>query len=154
MPSPAAPLPWDLRTTSEAETVALGEQLASLLAPGDLVRLRGELGAGKTCLVRGLAQGLGADPTAVHSPSFSLVHLYRDAAGDPALYHVDLYRIEGTTDLREIGLEEVMGSDVPTAVEWAERLTEGRFAPRPGEIDLSIQILGPDERRIQIHRLT
>ena len=137
-------------TRSESETVAAGRRLAAQLAPGAIVRLEGELGAGKTCFTRGLAQGLGADPTNVHSPSFSLVHLYRDRTGKSVLYHVDLYRIDGDADLREIGLEEVFASGVPVAVEWAERIPEGRFDPAPGDWRVRLEVVAPRHRRIGI----
>ena len=135
---------------TEAETVALGRRLAAELRAGAIVRLHGDLGAGKTCFTRGLAEGLGADPTRVHSPSFSLVHLYRDRAGEAALYHIDLYRVEGEVDLREIGLEEVLGGDTPVAVEWPERLDAARFPPVPGDWTVRIEITANDRRRLRV----
>lgn len=147
------PLPWDLWLRDEAETEEAGERLTALLGPGDVIRLSGELGAGKTTFTRGLARGLGADPAAVHSPTFSLVHLYRDGAGRPALYHVDLYRVEGPADLEEIGLEDALGADAPAAVEWAERLAEGRFAPRPGDVLVFLDVPPTGGRRLRAMRL-
>ena len=149
----ADPFPWDEITEDETSTVDLGSRLAALLEPGQVVRLRGDLGAGKTCFTRGLARGLGADPSSVHSPSFSLVHRYPDAAGRPVLYHVDLYRIEGEVDLREIGLEDVLDSPVPCAVEWAERLGAGRFAATAGDLEVELSVLGPQRRRVRVRRL-
>ena len=153
MASTPGPLPWDVVTRGEAETVDLGRRLAVLLVPGMVLALHGELGAGKTCLVRGIAQGRGADPTEVHSPTFSLVHVYRNAAGHPVLHHVDLYRTDGDLDLREIGLEEILGAELPAAVEWAERLTP-RYPPSPHDLSITLTILSPEERRIQVHRTT
>ena len=137
-------------TRTEAETVAVGRRLAAELRPGAIVRLHGDLGAGKTCFTRGLAEGLGVDPTRVHSPSFSLVHLYRDRAGKAALYHIDLYRVEGEVDLQEIGLEDALSGETPVAVEWPERLDEARFPPVPGDWTVQIEITARDRRRLRI----
>lgn len=104
-------------TRSAAETEALGEELAASLAPGDLLLLAGELGAGKTTFVRGLARGLGATAT-VQSPTFTLVRVY---PGRVQLAHVDLYRLESTAELAELGLEELLEEGV-VAVEWGDRL--------------------------------
>src|SRR5215216_6169259 len=91
-------------TRSEEETAAVARELASRLKAGDVLLLSGNLGAGKTAFVRGLAEGLGIDPSEVSSPTFTLVHEYR---GDGlTLYHADLYRLErAATD--DLGLEEV-----------------------------------------------
>ncbi|HSL20904.1 MAG TPA: tRNA (adenosine(37)-N6)-threonylcarbamoyltransferase complex ATPase subunit type 1 TsaE [Vicinamibacterales bacterium] len=105
-------------THSEAETVALGRELAARLQPGDIVLLFGELGAGKTAFVRGLAQGLGIDPDDVSSPTFTIVQEY--GGGRAPLLHVDLYRLE-SREVDDLGLEE-LGAEAVTAVEWAERL--------------------------------
>lgn len=104
-------------TRSAAETEALGEQLAATLAPGDLLLLAGELGAGKTTFVRGLARGLGATAT-VQSPTFTLVRVY---PGRVQLAHVDLYRLEKSAELADLGLEELLEAGV-VAVEWGDRL--------------------------------
>src|SRR5918995_4815895 len=106
-------------TTSEAETAAVARDLAASLSPGDVLLLSGDLGAGKTAFVRGLAEGLGIDPGEVSSPTFTLLHEYR--GGRLTLYHADLYRLDhtGTEDL---GLEEAGASDGVLAIEWPERL--------------------------------
>ena len=131
-------------TASEQETVALGEQLAAALGPGSVVLLHGDLGAGKTAFVRGLASGLGADAGAVSSPTFVLIQQY---AGRLPLTHVDLYRLDSSAAIDDLGLEELAGSGV-MAVEWAERL------PRPFEGSVSVQIedTGGDTRRISVMR--
>ena len=147
---PLEPIPREQVTWDEAETVSAGRRLAALLGAGAVVWLEGELGAGKTCFARGLAEGLGVDAEAVHSPSFSLVHLYRDHAGRPALYHVDLYRVDGDVDLREIGLEEVFTCGVPVAVEWAERMQNSRFEAAPGDWQVRLEVAGRGQRRIHI----
>lgn len=107
---------------SEQETRALAQRLAQDLAAGTTVLLAGDLGAGKTAFVKGLAAGLGLDPDDVTSPTFTLVHEYR--GGRLPLVHVDLYRLEAA-DLDEIGLDQDLAAEGVVAVEWAERLTRG-----------------------------
>jgi tRNA threonylcarbamoyladenosine biosynthesis protein TsaE len=104
---------------SPEETRALGRDLAERLAPGDLICLFGELGAGKTTFMQGLADGLGS-PEPATSPSFTLIHEHR---GRLRLYHLDLYRVR-PRDLADAGIEDVIGSDAVVAVEWAERLPQ------------------------------
>lgn len=104
-------------THSEAETSAAGEHLGRRLATGDVVLLYGDLGAGKTAFVRGLARGLGASPDAVSSPTFTLVQEY---SGRVKLHHVDLYRLQ-PTEVGDLGLDELSEGDAVVAVEWAER---------------------------------
>ena len=87
----------------ESETIALAKKLVPLFRPGDLVVLKGELGAGKTAFVRGLAEALGLDREAVNSPSFTIVNEY---PGERPLHHLDLYRINDPTELEEIGWDE------------------------------------------------
>jgi tRNA threonylcarbamoyladenosine biosynthesis protein TsaE len=130
-------------TRSEEETQRLAGELASTLAAGDVLLLSGNLGAGKTAFVRGLAQGLGIDPEEVSSPTFTLIHEYR--GGRLALYHADLYRLEraGTED---IGLEEVGVSDGVLAIEWPDRLTH----TIPGARTVAIEIIDETTRRIAI----
>lgn len=100
------------------ETEALGSALGAQLRPGDLLALRGELGAGKTTLVRGIAAGMGIDPAQVRSPTFVLHHVYsRDGA---TLHHLDAYRLGAGTDLRrEVDLEQLLEEGV-VVVEWSE----------------------------------
>jgi tRNA threonylcarbamoyladenosine biosynthesis protein TsaE len=126
-------------TRSEAETAGIASDLAATLSPGDVLLLSGNLGAGKTAFVRGLAAGLGIDPEEVSSPTFTLVHEYR--GGRFTLYHVDLYRLEkAATDER--GLEELHRGVL--AIEWPDRLTHAL----PGARHISIEILDGDQRRI------
>jgi tRNA threonylcarbamoyladenosine biosynthesis protein TsaE len=103
---------------SESETAAAGRDLAGRLRAGDLVLLYGDLGAGKTAFVRGLAEGLGVDPEEVSSPTFTIVQEYR--GGRLPLLHVDLYRLE-PREVGDLGLDD-LGEDAVVAVEWAERL--------------------------------
>ncbi|HEY0874285.1 MAG TPA: tRNA (adenosine(37)-N6)-threonylcarbamoyltransferase complex ATPase subunit type 1 TsaE [Vicinamibacterales bacterium] len=131
-------------TRSEDETVAAGERLAQLLGPGDVVLLYGDLGAGKTAFVRGLAQGLGADPAEVSSPTFTLVQEYH---GRVTLYHVDLYRLE-EREVDDLGLEELVLGDGVVAIEWAER-----WRGRPDDvIEVRIEDVGEERRRLTIDR--
>lgn len=144
------PLPWELALGLEEETEAAGQFLAALLGPGSVLRLHGDLGAGKTSLTRGVAIALGVDAAAVHSPTFALVHPYRDRAGRTVLQHVDLYRIEGKAGLREIGLEEILGGEAPAAVEWAERLEGTRYGPRAGDLDAVLEVTPTGGRRLRV----
>jgi tRNA threonylcarbamoyladenosine biosynthesis protein TsaE len=132
-----------LVTRSEDETASAGERLARSLSPGDVILLYGELGAGKTAFVRGLARGLGGQPDEVSSPTFTLIQEYASPRG--TLYHVDLYRLEpGEVD--DLGLEELVGGDGIVAIEWAER-----WRGRPEDaIEVRIEDQGEDSRTIRI----
>jgi tRNA threonylcarbamoyladenosine biosynthesis protein TsaE len=126
-------------TKSEPETVSVARDLAATLSPGDVLLLSGDLGAGKTAFVRGLAEGLGIDPEDVSSPTFTLVHEY--GGGRLMLYHADLYRLErAATD--DLGLEELNRGVL--AIEWPDRLTH----LLPGARKISIEILDGERRRI------
>lgn len=130
-------------SNSESDTRAIAAAVASRLTPGSVVLLSGDLGAGKTAFVRGLAEGLGIDPGEVTSPTFALVHEYR--GGRLPLIHVDLYRLD-RTELDEVGLDQDLAAHGVTAVEWPERL-----ARRVDEaITVHIADLGADQRRIDI----
>ena len=104
-------------TFNEQATRALGRILATLLHPGDIVLLVGELGSGKTCLAKGLALGLGVKEN-VLSPTFTLL---REYSGRIPLYHLDAYRLEGPWDLFDIGVEDYMEGDGVVLVEWGDR---------------------------------
>jgi tRNA threonylcarbamoyladenosine biosynthesis protein TsaE len=134
-------------SASPEETQGIGLKLGrSLQIPG-VVLLRGSLGAGKTTLTRGIAQGLGLDdPCIVNSPSFTLVNIYH---GVCPIYHVDLYRLEGERDLYSIGLDDFIGWDGITIVEWSERLTN-QFE---NATVVEIEDAGDDQRRIHIFSL-
>lgn len=132
----------EILTESEAQTARVAAGLAARLLPGTVLLLSGELGAGKTAFVRGLAAGLGVSPDAVTSPTFTLVHEYR--GGRLPLQHVDLYRLE-QADLDTLGLDEALAESGVVAVEWPERL---RRRP-PEAIDVDIADLGGDRRRVR-----
>jgi tRNA threonylcarbamoyladenosine biosynthesis protein TsaE len=109
-------------TADEAATRVLAAELAGRLRPGDVVALHGPLGAGKTCFVRGLAEGLGLDPDDVSSPTFVLWHEYA-VVGRTALVHIDAYRVADGEELVALGLEERLeAADAIIAIEWAERV--------------------------------
>lgn len=130
-------------THSEDETQAVARDLATRLKSGDIVRLSGALGAGKTAFVRGLAVGLSIDPGAVSSPTFTLVHEYR--GGRLVLYHADLYRLDRAAT-EELGLEEMGVADGVLAIEWPDRLTHAM----PGAIEVEMEIVGNTTRRISV----
>ena len=130
---------------SEAETRAIGRALGADLAPGTVVLLRGDLGAGKTVFVRGLAEGLGLDPDTVSSPTFTIVQEYRGRA--LTLQHVDLYRLS-PTEVEDLALEDLLSPATVMAIEWADRLLE----PLPGPtIAVRLEHDG-DARRISVTR--
>ena len=105
-------------THSEEETRAVARTVAHLLKSGECLVLSGQLGAGKTVFVRGLAEGLGIDPTKVHSPSFTILNEYR---GEPSLYHFDLYRLVSLDELTETGWDDYLSRNGITVIEWGER---------------------------------
>lgn len=143
--------PVRIHTLNGAEaTEDLGRNLARGLRAGDVLALHGDLGAGKTCLVRGLARGLGLEENQVASPSFSLINEYPgEYPGAIPLYHIDCYRLHLAEEIEELGLEEYMDGPGITVIEWAERI---RDLPED-RLEISFQILGPTERRIQIEAL-
>jgi tRNA threonylcarbamoyladenosine biosynthesis protein TsaE len=109
-------------TDSEAQTMSLAAVLVGRLHAGDVLALDGELGSGKTCFVRGLAQGLGIDASEVSSPTFVIRHEYSGGAG-PALVHIDAYRLTGPSELESIGWSELIGDrSAIVAIEWASRI--------------------------------
>ena len=132
----------ELTTHSADETIALGRALASIVHPGDLLALTGELGAGKTQLVRGLAAGLGADERLVASPTFVMVQEYPT---DPPLVHVDAYRIQTLSDLESIGWGDEMLSQAVVALEWADRIADELPTDR---LDITLAHAGDTERSI------
>ncbi len=117
-------------STSEAETERIAAALAGGLQAGTVVALHGDLGAGKTRFVRGLAIGLGHDPDLVSSPTFVIEHRYQ-AAGAVPLVHIDAYRIANSDDLQTIGWDELVAArEAIMAVEWAERISSELPAAR------------------------
>ena len=133
-------------TRSAAETVALGRRLAASLAPPKLVLLRGELGAGKTTLVKGIAEGFqAAKEEDVTSPTFTLVHEYRGPRVN--VYHIDLYRVDTPRQLETLGLDDLMADNAVLLIEWGEKFS--RFV-RERDVEIALESLGEDERKITI----
>lgn len=130
-----------------AETEALGEELGRRASSGLVIGLSGDLGAGKTQFVRGLARGLGSTAR-VHSPTFTLVNEY--GGGRLKLFHLDLYRLETTEQLRSAGIEEFLTPAGVAVIEWVERLDLGMMELRPGKkwTRVNIEILNEAERKI------
>ena len=123
----AASDPTRMRSCSADETIAIGATVARHLVCGDLIALIGELGAGKTQFVRGLAQGLGMSGAEVSSPSFVLMHEYDGSPEVPVLVHVDAYRTGGASDLDSIGWDDASNehrAGAVVALEWADRLSD------------------------------
>jgi tRNA threonylcarbamoyladenosine biosynthesis protein TsaE len=127
----------------DADTEAIGARLAAALQPGDLLGLHGDLGAGKTRLVRGIATGLGLRPEAVRSPTFVLHHVHR--GGRLTLHHLDLYRLGEDAELRGLDIEGLLEDGV-VAVEWAELGDLGHLHP----VHLVLEDRGPSRREISI----
>lgn len=128
---------------SPEETQRLGEALGRRLKAGDVVATIGELGAGKTCFLQGLARGLGVTETAT-SPTFVLINQYR---GRLPVYHVDAYRTTSLTELLDLGLEELFYGEGVTVVEWADKLLP--LLP-PHAVTVRISGLGDEPREIVI----
>ena len=136
----------EFTTHSAEETIALGRTLASMLAPPKLVVLRGELGAGKTTLVKGIAEAFNAaSHEDVTSPTFTLVHEYRGPKAN--LFHIDLYRIETAGALETLGLDDFMGGNNLLLIEWGEKFP--RFE-RERDVEIALERIGEEERRIQV----
>lgn len=128
---------------SERDTEKIGAAFAEKLKPGTVVALYGELGAGKTAFVRGMAEGMGL-PCTVSSPTFTIVNEY---LGDRELIHFDMYRLSDADELFDIGWEDYLARGSVCAVEWSERVEDAFYGD---EIRVSIEKLSPEERRIVI----
>ena len=133
-----------MRTASPHETRALGRRLAEVLQPGDVLLLHGNLGAGKSELTRGIAEGLGvAGP--VTSPSFTILNVYDD--GCIPLYHFDWYRLESAEELFEMGMDEYLGGDGVAVVEWPSQCPE---AVPETYLSVTLTPVGENEREITL----
>lgn len=136
------------RTKSADETFELARRLAAKLKPGAVIALEGELGAGKTRFVQGLAAGLGVPDTVfVRSPTFALLNDYR--GGRLPLYHFDFYRLGAEQELAEIGVEEYLYGEGICAIEWADLFPA---AIPPHAVHISFEISGDDERTITFEK--
>jgi tRNA threonylcarbamoyladenosine biosynthesis protein TsaE len=136
----------ELTTHSAEETITLGRSLAELLHPPKLVLLRGDLGAGKTTLVKGIAEGFqAAREEDVTSPTFTLVHEYRGPRVN--LYHIDLYRVDTPRELETLGLDDLFAPDSILLIEWGEKFL--RFE-RDCDVEISLERVDEGSRRIRV----
>ncbi|HUK25144.1 MAG TPA: tRNA (adenosine(37)-N6)-threonylcarbamoyltransferase complex ATPase subunit type 1 TsaE [Terriglobales bacterium] len=136
----------EFTTHSVEETISLGRRLATMLAPPKLVVLRGDLGAGKTTLVKGIAEGFhAASQENVTSPTFTLVHEYRGS--ETNLYHIDLYRVETRRELETLGLDDLMSENSVLLIEWGEKFS--RFE-RERDVEIYLEQIGENERRVSV----
>ena len=136
----------EFTTKSAEETIALGRELASMLAPPKVVVLRGDLGAGKTTLVKGIAEGFqAASEEDVTSPTFTLIHEYRGPAA--MVYHIDLYRIDTQRELDTLALDDLMNENSVLLIEWGEKFE--RFA-RERDVEIELKRVSETKRIISI----
>lgn len=135
-------------TRSPEETIALGRELARELAPPQLVVLTGDLGAGKTTLIKGIAEGFGAAKQEdVTSPTFTLIHEYRGKGAD--VFHIDLYRVDTPRELETLGLDDLFSERSVVLIEWGEKFA--RFE-RERTAEIRIERVGESERKIRFSR--
>ncbi|MGH9499096.1 MAG: tRNA (adenosine(37)-N6)-threonylcarbamoyltransferase complex ATPase subunit type 1 TsaE [Terriglobales bacterium] len=133
-------------THSPEETIALGRTLTGLLVPPKIVLLRGDLGAGKTTLVKGIAAGFkAAAEDDVTSPTFTLVHEYRGPGAN--LYHIDLYRVDTPRQLETLGLDDLISENSVLLIEWGEKFE--RFA-RERNVEIALERMGENERTVRV----
>lgn len=131
-------------TNSPEETIALGRELASLLTPPKIVLLRGDLGAGKTTLVKGIAEGFNAaSENDVTSPTFTLIHEYRGPLA--AIYHIDLYRVDTQRELETLGLDDLMGDNSVLLIEWGDKFERFR---RDRDVEIALERISENGRKI------
>jgi tRNA threonylcarbamoyladenosine biosynthesis protein TsaE len=136
----------EFTTKSAEETIALGRELVPLLTPPKTVLLRGNLGAGKTTIVKGIAQGFeAAEEEDVTSPTFTLIHEYRGATA--TLYHIDLYRVDTLRELETLGLDDLMAENSVLLIEWGEKFV--RFE-KERDVEIGLEGGANNERRITI----
>ena len=142
--TPSLELHDDLVSEGVEQTHAWGRRLAGRLTPGACVLLVGDLGAGKTTLVRGVADGLGVDPDEIHSPTFVLIHEHE---GRLSLVHVDAYRVDDSHELVEVGLLAYLSGDAVTLIEWGDRVRD--LAPA-GTWEVHLSHVDETRRRIRL----
>ncbi len=135
---------FELHANSEADTDALGALLATVIEPGLVIGLIGQLGAGKTRLVRATATALGADPTSVNSPTFVLIQEYDSRI---PVYHFDTYRLRDVSAFADLGVEEYFGGDGVCFVEWADRVESVLPHDR---LQIEFTVVGPAARRLRV----
>ena len=142
-------MPREFTTHSADETIAFGRRLAAELAPPRLVLLRGELGSGKTTLVKGIAEGMeAAAQEDVTSPTFTLIHEYRGPRAN--VFHIDLYRVDTQRELDTLGIDDLFGDRNLLLVEWGEKFA--RFL-RERDVEIAMERIGENDRRIVVSGL-
>ncbi|MGH9556590.1 MAG: tRNA (adenosine(37)-N6)-threonylcarbamoyltransferase complex ATPase subunit type 1 TsaE [Terriglobales bacterium] len=136
----------EIVTHSADETISFGRKLASELPPPKLVVLRGDLGAGKTTLIKGIVEGFrAASVEDVTSPTFTLVHEYRSPEAD--IYHIDLYRVDTPRELETIGIDDLLGPRSVLLIEWGEKFERFRSER---DVEIVIERMGENERKVSI----
>jgi tRNA threonylcarbamoyladenosine biosynthesis protein TsaE len=136
----------EFTTKSAEETIALGREFASMLVPPKLVVLRGDLGAGKTTLVKGITEGFqAASQEDVTSPTFTLIHEYRGAS--VAVYHIDLYRVDTQRELETLGLDDLMSENSVLLIEWGEKFAR---LERDRDVEIALERVSENERRVRV----
>jgi tRNA threonylcarbamoyladenosine biosynthesis protein TsaE len=136
----------EFTTKSAEETIALGRELVSMLVPPKLVVLRGDLGAGKTTLVKGIAEAFqAASEEDVTSPTFTLIHEYRGPS--VAVYHIDLYRVDTQRELETLGLDDLMSENSVLLIEWGEKFA--RFE-QDRDVEIALERVSENERRVRV----
>ena len=143
---PVEQMTREITTHSAEETIAFGRTLTKLLAPPKLVLLRGDLGAGKTTLVKGIAAAFdAAEEEDVTSPTFTLVHEYRGPRAN--LYHIDLYRVDTPRELETLGLDDLRSENSILLIEWGEKFPR---IVRERDVEICLHRSGESERLIRI----
>jgi tRNA threonylcarbamoyladenosine biosynthesis protein TsaE len=142
----------ELLSDSESQTRQIGLRIGQTMRAGDVLTLDGPLGAGKTCLVRGLAEGLSINPAAVSSPTFIICQEYSRSDGSFTLAHIDAYRLSGPDELETIGWQELLASpETVLAVEWPSRIESALPALSSGRrVNVVLEHVGPCTRRLVI----
>ena len=143
-------LPLTVISNSPEETLSLGENLARFLKKGSILAIEGPIGAGKTCLVKGIASGLGIEGN-ITSPSYTIISEY-DASidgEDIRFFHIDAYRLRNSIDFSDIGGEEIIFGDGISVIEWSERIPGFIL---DGSLRVEIKICNNDERKIRVYR--
>jgi tRNA threonylcarbamoyladenosine biosynthesis protein TsaE len=136
----------EITTNSAEETIAFGRSLARELKAPAIVLMRGELGAGKTTLVKGIAEGFSAgSQDDVTSPTFTLVHEYRGPHA--TLFHIDLYRVDTQRELETLGLDDLLAENAILLIEWADKFPQ---LQRDGNVEIRFERLGDTGRRIEV----
>jgi len=130
---------------SVEETMALGARVATMVGPGTVLALYGDLGSGKTHFVKGIAEGLGISPAEVRSPTFTILSVHEE--GEIPLYHFDAYRIQNPDEFVELGFEDYVHGEGITCIEWADRIPD--LLP-PDTIHLCFHHVAPSERRVTL----